>query len=73
MATVDSDNCVEQIGEVAGVVWTILDEDGPSSFAKLAREIDAPRDIVMQAVGWLAREDKVTIEEGSRGRIVSLR
>ena len=29
-------------------------------------------DMIMQAIGWLAREDKLSIEEGTRGRIVSL-
>lgn len=42
------------------------------SFAKLAREIGEPRDLVMQAVGWLAREGKVEIEEATRGRTVTL-
>jgi hypothetical protein len=72
MATVLSDNGVEQIGATAGQVWQTLDTDGPMSLAKLTRTIDAPRDMVMQAIGWLAREDKVSIEEGTRGRVVSL-
>jgi winged helix-turn-helix protein DUF2582 len=63
---------VSQIGETAGAVWRILSERGALSLAKLVKEIDAPRDLVMQAVGWLAREDKVVIDD-SRNRIVSLR
>jgi hypothetical protein len=27
----------------------------------------------MQALGWLAREDKIAIEEEARARVVSLR
>jgi hypothetical protein len=42
------------------------------SVSRLVKEIDAPRDIVMQALGWLAREDKIDIEDG-RSRVVSLR
>ena len=72
MATVLSENGVEQIGAIAGVVWQTLDVEGPMSLAKLTRTIDAPRDMVMQAIGWLAREDKLSIEEGARGRVVSL-
>jgi hypothetical protein len=72
MATVLSENGVEQIGAVAGLVWQTLDVEGPTSLAKLTRTIDAPRDMVMQAIGWLAREDKLSIEEGTRGRVVSL-
>ena len=66
-------SCLEQIGQTAGLVWLALDEHGPQSITKLAKMIDAPRDIVMQAVGWLAREEKLEIKEIKRGRIVSLR
>ena len=48
-------------------------EDGPMSMAKLVQAVGGPRDVVMQALGWLAREDKICIEEEGRSRIVSLR
>jgi hypothetical protein len=73
MATATSASCIDQIGETAGQVWQKLDEDGPISISKLVGLIDAPRDTVMQAIGWLAREDKVSIEQTKRGRVVSLR
>ena len=63
---------VEQIGETAGSVWHALDEDGPTSVSKLIKRVDAPRDLVLQGIGWLAREDKIAIEEASRSRIISL-
>lgn len=61
-----------QIGETAGLVWHALSENGPMTATKLVREVDAPRDMVMQAVGWLAREDKLHIEDGPRSRLYSL-
>ena len=65
---------VDQIGDTAGVVWHYLRDNGPSSITELTKEIDAPRDVVMQAVGWLAREDKIVVEEEARGRkTISLR
>jgi hypothetical protein len=73
MATATSSSCVEQIGEAAGRVWRLLDSNGPQKLTTLVKEIDAPRDVVMQALGWLAREDKIAIEEESRARVVSLR
>jgi hypothetical protein len=73
MVTAELISSVEQIGETAGAVWGLLNERGPQSLAKLVKSIDAPRDTVMQAVGWLAREDKVWIEESKRGRMISLR
>jgi hypothetical protein len=55
------------------VIWRLLQDNGPQTIAKLAKEVDAPRDVVMQALGWLAREDKITIDEEARSRLVSLR
>lgn len=62
-----------QIGQAAGVIWNTLHAQGPMSLAKLVKSIDAPRDLIMQGIGWLAREDKVEIEETSRGRVISLK
>ncbi len=62
-----------QVGETAGTVWHALDNGGPMTLAKLTKEIDAPRDLVMQAVGWLAREGKIEINESKRKRSIALR
>jgi hypothetical protein len=43
------------------------------SLAKLVKTVGEPRDTVMQALGWLAREDKIWIEDEGRSRMVSLR
>lgn len=64
---------VTYIGDTAGVVWKVLTTEGPMSMAKLVKAADEPRDTVMQALGWLAREDKISIEEEGRSRIVGLR
>jgi len=63
---------VESIGVSAGLVWHYLRDNGSVTLSKLAREIDAPRDMVMQGVGWLAREGKVTFQEGPRSKLISL-
>lgn len=63
---------VESIGTVAGLVWQYLKTSGPVTLSKLARDIDAPRDIVMQGVGWLAREGKVCFHEGARSKRIAL-
>ena len=73
MATVLSNGCTEHIGQTAGDVWQMLSINDSLSLAKLAKSIDAPRDVVMQAVGWLAREDKIEIEETKRGRFIRLK
>lgn len=61
-----------EIGTVAGRVWHYLEESGPVTMTQLARDIDAPRDIVMQGVGWLAREGKVAFYNGARSKRVGL-
>jgi len=64
---------VESIGLAAGTVWSYLRENGSVTLSKLARDIDAPRDLVMQAVGWLAREGKIEFEEGGRSKTITLK
>ncbi len=39
-------SCVEQIGETAGIVWHVLDEQGPHSMAKLVKAAGQHRDLV---------------------------
>ncbi len=68
-----SSSCTAQIGDTAGAVWHTLAENGPMTLAQLAKVVSAPRDTVMQAVGWLAREGKVELEDNGRKRLVSLR
>ena len=73
MAEAEQVSCVAKIGETAGLVWKALAENGPLSTAKLVKIVGQPRDTVMQAMGWLAREGKISIDDGSRGRVISLR
>ena len=63
----------EQVGETAGDVWRLLDDRGPLSMAQVVKQLNAPRDLVMMALGWLAREDKIAVDNDSRSRTVSLR
>lgn len=73
MTTEPSASLVASIGVMAGVVWTTLSKNGPMTMAKLVKAIGEPRDSVMQALGWLAREEKIDIVEENRSRVVSLR
>jgi hypothetical protein len=73
MTSAEQVSGIPQIGETAGMVWQALSDNGPLSMAKLVKAVGAPRDTVMQALGWLAREDKINIEDDGRSRIISLR
>jgi len=69
-----TDSAVAKIGETAGLVWKRLaDANEPVSLTGLAQQLNVPRDLVMQAIGWLAREDKVQIVEQGRTRRISLK
>ena len=63
---------VESIGAVSGIVWHYIEEHGPVTLSKLARDVNAPRDLVMQGVGWLAREGKLDFQEGKRSKLITL-
>jgi hypothetical protein len=64
---------IHQIGETAGILWHILNDEGPQSLTKLIKKVDAPRDLVMQALGWLACEQKIDFQDQKRTRVVFLR
>jgi len=72
MATVEATSTVDRIGDTAGQVWHLLDDEGPTKITQLISGVDAPRNTVMQALGWLAREEKIRIEEQARTRVISL-
>ncbi len=73
MTTATMNGGVQQIGETAGAIWRTLHENGPQSLAKIVERVGGNRDLVMQGLGWLAREGKLDIAETKRGRIISLR
>ena len=65
-------SCLHEIGETAGKIWQALSKNGSMSVAKLVDQIGGNRDVVMQAVGWLAREGKLAITETKRGKTLAL-
>ena len=72
MVTESVANEVANIGAVAGMIWNYLDVSGPVTVSKLAKDIEAPRDAVMQGVGWLAREGKIRFDETPRSKVIAL-
>jgi Winged helix-turn-helix domain (DUF2582) len=50
------------IGETAGALWHMLSDGGPTTLASLIEAIGVPESLFFMAVGWLAREGKITIE-----------
>ncbi len=60
----------DQIGATAGALWGLLSEKGDATLATIKKEIDAPADLILAAVGWLAREEK--LEFTSSGKNINL-
>jgi hypothetical protein len=61
-----------EIGHVAGEVWAAL-EKGEQSIAGLKKAVGAPADMVLAAVGWLAREDKLEFRTSGATVKIALR
>jgi hypothetical protein len=72
MGTTAPVSCIANIGRAAGSVWRTLSDNGPMTVAKLVKAVGEPRDTIMQAIGWLAREGKINIDDERRSQMISL-
>jgi transcription initiation factor IIE alpha subunit len=63
---------MDEIGGNAGVVWSYLDEHGEVSIRELVQETGLRKKQVNRAIGWLAREGKVSFVDGTNEEVVSL-
>ena len=60
----------EKVIQVAGKAWKVLGENGAVPISQLAKILKEKEDVVNQAVGWLAREDKIKyLVKGSRSTV----
>ena len=61
------------IGDAAGKVWEYLNQNGPASVTKITNETGISKNDIQRAIGWLLKEDKLTIEVVGRTETVSLK
>ena len=54
---------LKMIGNNAGKIWRVLDEEGPQVRSKLLEKTDLTEDEFYGAIGWLARENKIRREK----------
>ena len=54
---------IQSVGETAGEVWRLLDEHGEASLNSIKECLKINPNLILQAIGWLAREDKLRIEK----------
>ncbi len=60
---------IKAIGETAGKVWHFLDQAGEANLNQIKKGVEADPNLILQAIGWLAREDKLVIEK--KGRFIT--
>jgi len=63
----------EQIGETAGRIWNTLREHQELSLSRIPKVVGEKEPLVYQALGWLAREDKVEYRTERNRTLVSIR
>ena len=67
-----STEMLEKIGTNAGKVWTLLDEAGTQNVKDLKKSSKLTDKDLYAALGWLAREGKVTLTEDEKELFVAL-
>jgi len=53
----------EKIGNDAGLVWKVLDEEGTKSVKELKKATKLTDKGIYAAIGWLAREEKLAFHQ----------
>jgi Winged helix-turn-helix domain (DUF2582) len=66
-------NTITELGAAAGKIWHYLEKNGSSSVTKITTETGLGKNDVQRAIGWLAKEDKLTIELKGRVETLSLK
>ena len=64
----------ENAGEMAGLVWNALNENGQLNAKDLKKVVKAKTEKELYlALGWLLREDKLTVEGTEKEPVFSLK
>jgi len=61
------------IGSAAGEIWRFLAAHGPASAEVARRRTKLPSNVFYAGVGWLAREDKLSIREENEKLVLALK
>ncbi|HZP02623.1 MAG TPA: winged helix-turn-helix domain-containing protein [Terriglobia bacterium] len=62
-----------QVGETAGKVWHLLNDNGPLTLTQLKKKLDGSGELLNFALGWLSREDKIEITPAKKSFRIQLR
>jgi hypothetical protein len=61
------------IGETAGQVWQVLNNEGPQTLPQVKRKLNGTAPFLDFAVGWLIREEKIDIDRDKKTYRIRLR
>lgn len=63
----------EKVGMIAGAIWVALNENGAlnNKDLKKAAKVKTDKELYL-GLGWLLREDKVTVTEDGKDILVAL-
>ena len=64
--TLGNTNLETKIGSHAGLVWKILDIWGDADYRTIKRLSNLEDNDLQSALGWLAREDKIVVNENQK-------
>lgn len=62
----------DQVIEAVGRTWQYLKDNGETGLVVLPRRLKERSELVNQAIGWLAREDKLRYREEKGRTFISL-
>lgn len=64
---------LDQIGTSAGEIYNYLNTNGTTTFSKMKKDLDLKGNFADLGLGWLAREDKVSISKKGASVNISLK
>ncbi|MBN2781281.1 MAG: winged helix-turn-helix domain-containing protein [Candidatus Marinimicrobia bacterium] len=53
------------IGAIAGKIWKTLEKEGAMTVSALVKSTGAANNDVLMGLGWLMREDKLTVTKAA--------
>ncbi len=62
-----------EIGGAAGAIWQFLDQHGEKTLNRLKQGTKLSNQMLLMALGWLAREGKLTLVRQGRTLRIGLR
>lgn len=64
---------IDKVGDAAGRIFQFLEKNGEVSVLKLKTGLKLSSSLVCMGIGWLAREDKLSIKDAKKDVKVSLK